>query len=128
MTKLTKKNSLTLYVFDDIVRLLIILYYKHMKNLLFTIIALVSFSTMSIASTNTKELKKAELTVTSKKGENAFSTTCCTQRRKSLNGQSVVINACVESTGNLAIDRGNACGKALAIVNANIKLLDSMPD
>ncbi|MDI1317939.1 hypothetical protein [Flavobacterium sp.] len=90
-----------------------------MKNLLFTIIALVSFSTMAIASTTTKELKKEELTVTSKKSEAAFATTCCTRRGESSNGQSVTINACVESTGDLAIDRGNACGKALAIVNAN---------
>jgi hypothetical protein len=128
MTKLTKKNSLTFYVFDDIVRLLIILFYKHMKNVLFTIIALVSFSTMSSASTITKELKKKEVTVTSKKTEDAFATRCCTRRGKTLNGQSVAITACVESTGDMAIDMGNACGKAAAIVAATIKVLDAMPN
>jgi orotate phosphoribosyltransferase len=97
-----------------------------MKNLVFTIIALVSFSTMSSASTLSKELKKKELTVTFNEIEVETKTTCCTRRGKSTTNQSVVITACVQSTGDLAIDTGNACEKAAAIVKANIQLLDTL--
>ena len=97
-----------------------------MKNLFFTIIALVSFSSVSIANNKTKEFKKIEINVSSVKSEDLAKNTCCTRRGKSSNGQSVSITACVQSTGDLAIDMGNACGKATSIAAAAVEVLDNL--
>lgn len=97
-----------------------------MKNLLFTIIALIAFSTVSIANTTTKEVTKDQLTTIKLTTEEVPATTCCTRRGKSENGQSVTITACVKSTGDSTRDMGNACDKAAAIVKANLTLLDTL--
>ena len=98
-----------------------------MKNLFFTIIALVSFSTVSIANNTTKDFKKTELNVSSVNSKDEAKTTCCTRRGKSSNGQSVSITACVLSIGDLAIDMGKACAKATSIAAAAVEVLDNMP-
>ncbi len=95
-----------------------------MKKLLFTGIAFIAFSSISFSNTITEKIAKDELKISSSKIEKIAETICCTRRGKSSNGQSVAITACVESTGDLAIDTGRACEKAAAIVKANITLLD----
>jgi hypothetical protein len=52
----------------------------------------------------------------------------CTRRGKDSHGQSVVITSSVDSTGDFAIDMGNACSKAAAVVKLAVALLEQNPN
>ncbi len=81
---------------------------------------------VSMANPNQKNLTPVKSEVSSVKTNDANGTTCCTRRGRASNGQAVVITACVKTTGDFAIDNGNACSKAQQIVAANITLLESL--
>lgn len=81
---------------------------------------------ISMANPNSKNLTPVKSEASSVKTNDTNGTTCCTRRGRASNGQAVVITACVKTTGDFAIDNGNACSKAQQIVAANITLLESL--
>jgi hypothetical protein len=97
-----------------------------MKNLLFSFVVFLAIGNVSMANPNSKNLTPVKSEASSVKTNDTEGTTCCTRRGRASNGQAVVITACVKTTGDFAIDNGNACSKAQQIVAVNITLLESL--
>lgn len=61
------------------------------------------------------------------KGEDSYAQVCCRRGKTTKDGQNVTVRACVESTGDVDIDKGKACEKAVKAVDAGIKALELSP-
>jgi hypothetical protein len=63
-----------------------------------------------------------------KQNDDAYAQVCCRRGKTTKDGQNVTVRACVESTGDVDIDKGHACEKAVKAVDVAIKTLEITPD